>query len=74
MSVRLSETARKWLRDAAERVGWTIAQVAIAAVAVEVASLPPAYAVPIAAALALLKAVVARHVGDPASARLGRSE
>jgi hypothetical protein len=55
-------------RDALERVGWTAAQGALGAVTVVAADLPPWAFVPVTAAFAALKVLVARKVGDPNSA------
>jgi len=60
---------RFWL-DLAERVVWTAAQVALAGVTVDVFDLPSWAVLPAAAALAAVKGLVARHVGDPDSAAM----
>ena len=65
---------RPWVRDTAERVAWTFTQGALSAVAVEslAAGNPSAWTAALvggaAAVLSLLKAVAARHVGDPDTA------
>ena len=61
----------KWAKDVAERVAWTAAQVALSAVVVTSIGLPEWALVPVAAGLAWVKGVVARHVGDPTSAAIG---
>lgn len=55
---------RKYLLDLAERVLWTLAQALVAYLTVEAVDWDPAYAVPIAAALAVLKGLIAKHVGS----------
>lgn len=60
----MSVFTRDWL----ERVGWTVAEAALAVVAVEVAELEGVYVPVIAAGLAALKGLVARQMGDPDSA------
>jgi len=69
---------RVWLADAAERIGWTFVQASIAAVGSEALAvglaggdvnvLRAAGVGGLAAVLSLLKAVAARHVGDPDTA------
>lgn len=58
----------KFSTDAIERTAWTAAQAGLAAVTVEQLGLPLWAAAPVGAALAALKALVARKVGDPDSA------
>lgn len=55
-------------KDWLERVLWTAAQAVLGVVAVEVADLNLAWAPVVAVAVAALKGVVARKVGDPESA------
>lgn len=62
-----TKTRRFWL-DLAERVGWTAAQVILAGVTVEAFDLPGWAVAPAAAVLAIVKGLVARHVGNPDSA------
>lgn len=57
-----------WSEDAIERVFWTAVQVGLAAVAVDQIGLPEWAIVPVGAVLALVKAWVAKHVGDPNTA------
>lgn len=59
---------RKFALDALERLAWTGAEAAIAQAAVVARDLPPAWVVPIGMAIAAIKAIVARHVGNPDSA------
>jgi hypothetical protein len=59
---------RRWLKDAAERVIWTGAQVVVASVSVEALGLPEWAIVPATIGLAALKSLVARKVGDDDSA------
>lgn len=55
---------------AVERGGWTLAQVALAAVVVTATPVPVEYIPLVAAGVAFLKGLVARHIGDPDSAAL----
>lgn len=64
---------RAWLKDSAERVFWTAAQVAVATVAVKLTELPSSTVLLIAPALAAVKAFVAKKVGNPADASTRRS-
>ena len=48
-----------------ERVAWTAIQAGAAVAAVELTNVAPVWAVPIAAGLAWVKGLAARHVGDP---------
>jgi hydrogenase/urease accessory protein HupE len=59
---------KKLLLDIAERTGWTAAQAGLGVIITYAAGLPPAYAVPVAGALALLKGYIASHIGEPDSA------
>lgn len=61
---------KKYLIDLGERVFWTAAEVAVAVVSVEVGNIDPAYSVPIAAGVAVLKGYVAKHVGSDSTAAL----
>ena len=60
-----------WLRDAAERVAWTAAEVTAGAVLVEGSGLDEWWVAPVAAGLAALKTWLARKVGNPTSAAIG---
>lgn len=62
-------TRRFWF-DLGERVFWTGVQVGVAGVSVEVFDLPGWAVGPVAVALAGLKALAARKVGDRDSASL----
>ena len=66
---------RKFWIDAAERIGWTAAEAAVATAIVILpsASIPTLYIPIIAAGLSALKAFVARHVGNPDSASTASS-
>jgi hypothetical protein len=55
-------------RDALERIIWTFIQALAGVYATEVTGLDPLWAVPIAAALASIKTVAARAIGDRDSA------
>jgi hypothetical protein len=59
---------RVFILDMAERVMWTALQAAAAIGAVVLADLPPAYVAVIAPALAAVKALAARKLGDKDSA------
>lgn len=61
---------RYWL-DLGERTFWTLAEVGVAVVTVEVGNISPSWSVPIAAALAVVKGVVAKHIGNSDSAAIG---
>lgn len=52
------------LKDAAERLGWTILQVVISAVVVVLADIPAWWAVPIAGVLSGAKSFVGSKIGD----------
>lgn len=58
----------KWLKDVLERTAWTAAQAALAFGITQVSGMKEAWAIPIAAVLAYLKGVAAKHVGNPDSA------
>lgn len=58
----------KFRLDLIERVIWTAIQAGLALVTVEAFDLPQVYIPILGAALATLKGVVARKVGDPTSA------
>lgn len=55
-------------RDACERVLWTAVQAGIGVAATAAAHVPVEYAAVVAVALAVVKATVARHIGDPETA------
>lgn len=55
-------------RDVLARAGWTILQVAVAALVVVLADVPAWWAVPIATALSAAKSIIATKVGDPETA------
>jgi hypothetical protein len=59
---------QKFYVDAAERVFWTVAEAALAAIPVTAFDLPLWALPPIAAGLAAVKAFVAKHVGNGDSA------
>lgn len=59
---------KKLLIDIAERTAWTAAQAALAYLATRLVDVPAAYAVPLAAGLAVVKGYVASHVGSDTSA------
>lgn len=59
-----------WLADAAERVLWTLVQVAIAAAVVATADLDGIWVVPLTTFLTALKTQVAKHVGSEPDAAL----
>lgn len=62
-----------WASDAAERVLWTLIQVAAAAGVVAVADLQGVWVMPIATILAAIKTFAARKVGDVPDAAIGFS-
>lgn len=62
----------RYLTDLMERVAWTAVQAGLGLVTVESLHVPTAYAALVAAALAVVKGVVARHVGSPDSASTAR--
>lgn len=53
-----------WLSDAAERVIWTLLQVALAAAVVTVSDLEGIWVVPLTAFLTAVKTAVAKQVGN----------
>ena len=57
-----------WLSDAAERVIWTLLQVALAAAVVTVSDLEGIWIVPLTAFLTAVKTAVAKQVGDDTAA------
>ena len=59
-----------WLSDAAERVIWTLLQVALAAAVVTVSDLEGIWVVPLTAFLTAVKTAVARRVGDTPDAAI----
>lgn len=62
----------KFWKDALERILWTAAQAAVAAGAVYVADLPPAW-IPVGTVImAVLKALVAGQVGNPDTAKFDK--
>lgn len=62
----------RYLVDLAERVAWTAVQAGLGLVTVESLHVSTAYAALVAAALAVVKGVVARHVGNGDSASTAR--
>lgn len=62
----------RYLTDLMERVAWTAVQAGLGLVTVESLHVPTAYAALVAAALAIVKGVVARHVGNEHSASTAR--
>lgn len=56
-----------FVKDLAERVGWTALQAAAGLLTVESLHIPTAYAVPVAAVLAAVKAWIAKHVTGTAA-------
>jgi hypothetical protein len=62
-----------WLKDMIERTAATAAEAGIAYAAVRLGSINPAWAVPIASVLAIVKAKLATFVGDPESASLTKT-
>jgi hypothetical protein len=68
---------RRWILDAAERILWTLLEVVLGFVTVDRVNAWTALhlgqaAVPfVAAALAAVKASVARHIGNPETAAIG---
>lgn len=58
----------RFLADLSERVLWTAVQAGLGIITVESLHVPTAYAALVAAALAIVKGWVARHVGDKDSA------
>ena len=63
-------TDYSWLNDAAERVLWTLIQVALAAGITVLADLDGVWVVPLATLLAGIKAGVASKVGDDGDAAI----
>jgi hypothetical protein len=59
-----------WLRDAAERIFWTAAQVIVGAVIIELSHIDATWALIIIPALTALKTAVAKKVGNNDSAAL----
>lgn len=62
----------KWLRDAAERVGYTALESAAGVAITMVTPLSVWWAAPIAMGLAAVKAYAAKHRGDPDSAAMSK--
>lgn len=58
----------KYVKDLIERVAFTAAEAGIGVVATAAAGWPTAYAIPIASALAILKAAIAKQIGNGDSA------
>lgn len=54
--------------DVVERVLWTAAEATVAVAFVHVNELDPMYVAPATAILSLLKAIIAKHVGDKSAA------
>lgn len=63
----------KYAKDLAERVVFTAAEAGVGVLAVAAAGWPTAYAIPIATALATLKAGLAKLVGNTDSASLAKT-
>lgn len=61
---------KKFVTDAVERVAWTAIEAGLAALAVHVSDAPTELIPLLTAGLALLKSIVARHVGDTTSAQI----
>lgn len=59
-----------WLKDAAERIFWTAAQVIVGAVIIELSNIDATWALIIIPTLTALKTIVAKKAGDPTSAAL----
>lgn len=68
--MRLSRKQKAYLIDLAERTFWTLAQVTVGIVSTELADIDSAYAVPIAAGLAVVKGLVAKKVGSSNTAAM----
>jgi hypothetical protein len=66
------ERWRRWLVDAAERVGWTAAAAAAGEGIVLAADLPQWAAVPVITGLTAVKVFAAAHIGDRSSAGMTR--
>lgn len=64
----MPKLSKKFLLDLAERAGWTLAEAAVGFAITETSSLDTVYAPVIATALAALKGIVAKHVGNKDSA------
>ncbi len=62
---------RSYWADLAERIGWTAAEVVVAAISVDQLGLPAWAVMPTTIALAALKGLVARHVGTKGTAAIG---
>lgn len=58
----------KYLKDLLERMFWTGAEAAVAIVSVDSLDIPKTWVIPIAIVLAMVKGVIAKHVGDDDSA------
>lgn len=65
---------KKWLKDAAERILWTAAQVITGAIIIEVSNVDATWAILIIPGLTVLKTALAKKVGDPTSAAIVPSE
>lgn len=59
---------KQWTKDVLERTAWTAAEAGLAYGITEVSSVKASWAIPIAAALAYVKGLVAKHIGNPDSA------
>lgn len=57
-----------FIKDWLERIFWTALQAAIGVISVEGLDLPEVWIVVIAAALAMLKGLIAKQIGNPDSA------
>lgn len=66
--MRIKPETKLYLIDLTERVGWTAVQAGLGVVAVEVNDLGYEWAPVIAVGLAFVKGLVAKQLGNPASA------
>lgn len=66
----MTNARKRFLLDLLERTVWTLLQALTGFLIVESADWDPAYAVPIAAGLAVLKGVLATKVGAPNTAAM----
>lgn len=58
---------KQHLLDVAERVMWTAIEAVIAVLAVHTADLDPMWVAPATAGLALIKGLIAKHIGEPSA-------
>lgn len=63
-----SAVVQRFPWDALERIGWTALQGVVGLVVVELADVDMWWALPVASALAALKALIAKKVGQPGTA------